>query len=166
MLTAFITLFIAFIFMIQPGDQAPAFSALSTDGSTISLSDFKGKSNVVLYFYPEDMTGGCTRQARCFRDDMPKYKAANTVVLGVSLDDQQKHQQFTEKESLNFPLLVDKDGAISKAYGVPLEEDQYPERWTFLIDKEGKIVKKYTDVNPTTNSQEILKDLEEMAPAN
>ena len=160
MLTAFITLFISL--MVQPGDQAPAFSAVSTDGSIISLSDFIGKQNVVLYFYPEDMTGGCTKQAQCFRDDMPKYKAANTVVLGVSLDDQEKHKQFTEKENLNFPLLVDKDGAICKAYGVPVN-DKWPERWTFLINKEGKIVKKYEKVDPRTDSQNLLKDLEEMS---
>jgi peroxiredoxin Q/BCP len=147
--------------MLQPGDKAPAFSAVSTDGSTISLSDFAGKQNVVLYFYPEDMTGGCTKQAQCFRDDMPKYKAANTVVLGVSLDDMEKHQKFTEKESLNFPLLVDKNGEICKAYGVPVN-DHWPARWTFLINKEGKIVKKYENVNPTTNSADLLKDLEEI----
>src|SRR6476620_5936004 len=104
MFTTLITLLITL--MVQPGDKAPAFSAVSTDGSTISLSDFVGKQNVVLYFYPEDMTGGCTKQAQCFRDDLPKYQAANTVVLGVSLDDKEKHQKFTEKEKLNFPLLV------------------------------------------------------------
>lgn len=160
MFTALITLLITL--MVQPGDQAPAFSAVSTDGSTISLSDFLGKQNVVLYFYPEDMTGGCTKQAQCFRDDMPKFKAANTVVLGVSLDDQEKHQKFTEKESLNFPLLVDKDGAICKAYGVPIH-DTWPERWTFLINKEGKIVKKYEKVDPRKDSENLLKDLEEMS---
>lgn len=147
--------------VLQPGDAAPHFSAESTNGSTISLADFVGKSNLVLYFYPEDMTGGCTKQAQCFRDDMPKYKAANTVVLGVSLDDREKHQRFTEKESLNFPLLVDADGAICKAYGVPVE-DRWPARWTFLINKEGKIVKVWQKANPTTNSQEILKELEEI----
>jgi thioredoxin-dependent peroxiredoxin len=161
MFTAFITLLITL--MVQPGDQAPAFSALSTDGTVISLSDFIGKQNVVLYFYPEDMTGGCTKQAQCFRDDMPKYKAANTVVLGVSLDDQEKHKQFTEKENLNFPLLVDKDGVISKAYGVPLHDGLYPSRWSFLINKEGKIVKKYEKVDPRTNSADLLKDIEEIS---
>jgi thioredoxin-dependent peroxiredoxin len=160
MFTAFITLLITL--MVQPGDQAPAFSAVSTDGSVISLSDFIGKQNVVLYFYPEDMTGGCTKQAQCFRDDMPKYKAANTVVLGVSLDDQEKHKKFTEKEDLNFPLLVDSDGAICKAYGVPVEGN-WPARWTFLINKEGKIVKKYEKVDPRKDSENLLKDLEEMS---
>lgn len=158
MLYLFTSLFILAMQMLQPGDVAPDFKAESTDGSVISLSDYKGKSHVVLYFYPEDMTGGCTRQARCFRDDMPKYKAANTVVLGVSLDDRAKHQQFTEKENLNFPLLVDTDGAICKAYGVPVE-GTWPERWTFLINKEGKIVKIYQKVNPTTNSQELLDEI-------
>jgi len=147
--------------VIQPGDQAPQFTAEATDGSHISLSDYKGKSNVILYFYPEDMTGGCTKEACSFRDDISKYQAANTVVLGVSLDDREKHQQFTEKEKLNFPLLVDKNGDICKAYGVPVDEGRWPKRWTFLIGKDGKVIKRYEKVNPTTHSEELLKDLAE-----
>jgi peroxiredoxin Q/BCP len=148
---------------LEPGIQAPDFTAEATDGSHISLHDYKGKSNVVLYFYPEDMTGGCTREACHFRDDLDKYKAANTVVLGVSMDDREKHQKFTEKENLNFPLLVDKDGAICKAYNVPLEDEKYPERRTYLIGKDGKILKTYTHVDPRVHSAELLKDLSELS---
>lgn len=145
--------------VLKPGDPAPAFKAVATDGSTISLSDYIGKSNVVLYFYPEDMTGGCTREACAFRDDIDKYKAANTVVLGVSMDSIDSHKQFTEKDHLNFPLLVDANGAICAAYGVPTHENRYPARWTFLIGKDGKIIKIYDKVDPRTHSVELLADL-------
>jgi peroxiredoxin Q/BCP len=143
---------------LKPGDTAPAFTAESTDGSTISLSDYKGKSNVVLYFYPEDMTSGCTVEACNFRDDIDQYKQINTVVLGVSLDTREKHQQFTEKDRLNFPLLVDTTRRICDAYGVPVSGHQ-PHRWTFLIDKNGTIAKIYDKVNPRQHSQELLADI-------
>ncbi len=145
---------------LKPGDNAPNFSAESTDGSHISLPQFLGKSNVVLYFYPEDMTGGCTVEARNFRDDKSKFDAANTVILGVSLDDRAKHQAFTQKENLNFPLLVDSDATICNAYGVPIDwEHRQPYRWSFLIDKAGKIVQTYRKVDARVHSQEVLKDI-------
>ena len=143
---------------LQAGDKAPDFSAIATDGSTINLHDYAGKQNVVLYFYPEDMTSGCTIEAHHFRDDAAKYAAANTVVLGVSLDTREKHVQFTEKDSLNFPLLVDTSGAICKAYGVPVSGTQ-PHRWTYLIGKDGKIIKVYQKVDPRIHSKEILDEL-------
>jgi peroxiredoxin Q/BCP len=145
---------------LKPGDNAPHFNADSTDGSQISLNQFKGKSNVVLYFYPEDMTGGCTVEARNFRDDKSKFDAANTVILGVSLDDRAKHQAFTQKENLNFQLLVDSDATICNAYGVPIDwEHRQPYRWSFLIDKAGKIVQTYRKVDARTHSEEILRDI-------
>jgi peroxiredoxin Q/BCP len=145
---------------LQPGDHAPNFSAGSTDGSQISLDQFLGNSNVVLYFYPEDMTGGCTVEARNFRDDKSKFDQANTVILGVSLDDRAKHEAFTQKENLNFPLLVDSDATICNAYGVPIDwEHRQPYRWSFLIDKAGKIVQTYHKVDSRIHSQEILKDI-------
>ncbi|MEO6939550.1 MAG: peroxiredoxin [Candidatus Kapaibacterium sp.] len=164
MKTLLLSLIMTTAFALQSGDTAPQFKAIATDGKTISLSDYIGKSNVVLYFYPEDMTGGCTREACEFRNDLPKYVAANTVVLGVSMDSQEKHQQFTEKEKLNFPLLVDGDGAICKAYGVPVD-DRNPHRWTFLISKEGKIIKSYQKVDPRSHSVELLKDLADFQAA-
>jgi len=144
---------------LNEGDTAPNFSAESTDGSRISLDQFKGRSNVVLYFYPEDMTGGCTVQAQKFRDDKAKYDAKNTVILGVSLDDRAKHETFTKKDNLNFPLLVDSDRTICNDYGVPIDGHQ-PFRWTFLIDKTGKIVKTYRKIDARTHSQIILQDME------
>src|SRR5580693_114947 len=91
---------------LKPGDKAPAFTAESTDGSHISLRHYLGKSNVVLYFYPADMTSGCTIEACTFRNEIAKYNAEHTVVLGVSTDSRELHEQFTAKDSLNFPLLV------------------------------------------------------------
>jgi peroxiredoxin Q/BCP len=144
---------------LQVGQDAPKFKAQATDGSWISLDDFKGKENVVLYFYPEDMTGGCTAEACSFRDDKSKFDSLNTAILGVSMDPIEMHKQFTEKDHLNFPLLVDTTGTICKAYGVPASEGRYPKRWTFLIDKNGKIAKIYQQVHPKDHSAELQKDI-------
>lgn len=151
--------------VLKPGDSAPEFTAVSTDGTNISLRDFRGKSNVVLYFYPEDMTGGCTVEAQHFRDDRDKFTKANTAILGVSLDSREKHQQFTEKDHLNFPLLVDSDRTICTAYGVPINGHQ-PHRWTFLIGKDGKILRTYHKVDARTHSEELQRDLAALANAN
>ena len=144
---------------LKPGDKAPNFKAESTDGTHISLHDYIGKSNVVLYFYPEDMTKGCTIEACKFRDENAQFKAANTVILGVSLDSRAKHQEFTKNDSLNFPLLVDSDSIICRAYGVPVSFNKYPERWTFLIGKDGTIVHVYKNVDPRTHSLTLLQDI-------
>ena len=144
---------------LQVGQDAPKFKTGSTDGSIISLDDFKGKSNVVLYFYPEDMTSGCTVEACNFRDDKSKFEGLNTVILGVSMDPIEMHKEFAEKDHLNFPLLLDTTGTICKAYGVPTSEDRYPKRWTFLIDKNGKIAKIYQQVHPREHSAELQHDI-------
>ena len=143
---------------LQPGDVAPNFKAQVTDGSWLELSSLKGK-NVILYFYPEDMTGGCTIEACNFRDDRTKFDELNTVILGVSMDSLEKHKQFTEKDRLNFPLVVDADGSICRAYGVPVDEGQYPHRWTFLIDKQGKIAKVYSTVKVREHSEQLQNDI-------
>ncbi len=150
---------------LKPGDTAPAFTAETTDGSHVSLSQYLGKSNVVLYFYPEDMTSGCTVEACNFRNDHQKFIGANTVVLGVSMDSREMHQQFTQKDSLNFPLLVDTTGTICNAYGVPTSEGRYPKRWTFLIGKDGKIAHVYHKVDPRIHSEELQKDIAELNQA-
>jgi peroxiredoxin Q/BCP len=154
-----LTLIITIMVNLQPGDVAPSFSATATDGSKISLADYKGKSNVILYFYPEDMTSGCTVEACNFRDDKSKFEQLHTVILGVSMDSLDMHKQFTEKDHLNFPLLLDEDGTICKAYGVPAEEGRYPHRWTFLIDKNGKIAKVYQKVMVREHSTDLQADI-------
>ena len=144
---------------LAPGAKAPNFTAEATDGSHISLKHYIGKSNVVLYFYPADMTSGCTVEACTFRDQIAKYKKANTVVLGVSTDSREMHQQFTAKDSLNFPLLVDTSRAICNAYGVPVGESGHAKRWTFLIGKDGNIAKVYHTVDVRNHSEELLDDI-------
>jgi peroxiredoxin Q/BCP len=145
--------------VMEPGMKAPDFTATSTNGTKISLRDYLGKSNVVLYFYPADLSGGCTVEACKFRDTRSDFLAANTVILGVSLDDRSKHQEFTTKDSLNFPLLVDSDSTICREYGVPVAKGKYAARWTFLIDKNGKIAQVYRKVDVRTHSDELLKDI-------
>lgn len=147
---------------LQPGDDAPNFKAQVTDGTWVQLSDYKGK-NVILFFYPEDMTSGCTIEACSFRDDKAKFDAKNTVIFGVSMDDLDLHKQFTEKDKLNFPLIYDEGGKICEAYGVPTSEGRYPKRWTFLIDKDGKIAKVYTTVKVREHSEELQRDIEALA---
>jgi len=142
---------------LKEGDVAPPFSTTGDDGKPYSLEALKGKS-VVLYFYPKDDTTGCTIEAKAFRDDSEKYAAKGAVVLGVSLDDAGSHKAFREKYQLNFPLLV--GGAdIAKAYGVPVTGG-YAARQTFVIGKDGKLVKYFPHVNPNGHSAEILAVLQ------
>jgi thioredoxin-dependent peroxiredoxin len=141
---------------IQEGNPAPDFSLKSTDGSTVQLSRFKGKKNVVLYFYPKDDTPGCTKEACSFRDDISQLLAKDAVVLGVSADDQNSHQAFTGKFNLNFPLLSDPDRSVAKAYDAFNPEKGSTKRVTAVIDKEGKIKKFFPQVNPEGHSKEVL----------
>jgi thioredoxin-dependent peroxiredoxin len=134
---------------LTPGTSAPTFTLPSQDNTPISLSEYKGKW-VVLYFYPKDMTAGCTVEAHNFQRDLEKYKAANAVVLGVSFDTTSSHQTFCTKESLSFKLLADPEGKVVGEYGVPVKNYngmKIASRQTFLIDPTGKIVKTWPDVN-------------------
>jgi thioredoxin-dependent peroxiredoxin len=135
----------------QVGAKAPVFDLPAFPEADIAvkgkvkLSQFKGKQNVVLYFYPRDNTPGCTTEACEFRDHLPTFAAADTVVLGVSDDPLESHQKFAEKFSLPFPLLADVDHVVAEKYGVWVEKNMYGkksmgmQRATFLIDKSGKI---------------------------
>ena len=113
--------------MLQPGDKAPDFSAADQNGITRSLKDYKGKK-LVLYFYPKDMTSGCTRQACDFRDNMARIAGAGVELLGVSPDPVASHAKFVQKESLNFPLLSDESKSIVEAYGGRVERARRPVR--------------------------------------
>jgi peroxiredoxin Q/BCP len=138
------------------GTDAPAFTTKDTNGNTVSLSDFAGKT-VVLYFYPKDDTPGCTKQACSFRDAQTQYQGKNVVVLGVSADDEASHQAFTEKFKLNFPLLADKDKSLIQAYDV--DGGGYAKRVTYVIDPNGKITHVDTAVSTTTHASDILTAL-------
>jgi peroxiredoxin Q/BCP len=144
---------------LQEGSPAPDFTLKSTDGSTIQLSRFKGKKNVVVYFYPKDDTPGCTKEACSFRDDLSDLLAKDAVVFGVSVDDTISHQAFTQKFNLNFPLLSDIGGEVSKAYDAFRPEKGNSARVTAIIDKEGKIKKYIAPVNPEGHSKEVLSFL-------
>jgi peroxiredoxin Q/BCP len=146
---------------LKEGDDAPDFTLQTDDGKTVKLSDYKGVSNVVLYFYPKDQTPGCTKEACTYRDNISKFKDYNTQVLGVSVDDAESHKSFKEKENLNFPLLADPDKKVTKEYGV-LNQIGLASRTTFIIDKEGKIKKIYEKVDPSENYKEVLEVLKSM----
>lgn len=135
------------------GMDAPSFTAKDTNGKTVSLSDFAGKT-VVLYFYPKDDTPGCTKQAQSFRDNYAEYQGKEMVVLGVSMDDEASHKKFTEKYNLPFQLLADTDGAITKAYDV--EGGGYAKRVTYVIDGSGKISHVDASVKTSSHAQDIL----------
>ncbi|MFW9259739.1 peroxiredoxin [Nostoc sp. CALU 546] len=135
------------------GTDAPAFTAKDTNGNTVSLSDFAGKT-VVLYFYPKDDTPGCTKQACSFRDAQSQYQGKDIVILGVSADDEVSHQAFTQKYNLNFPLLADSDKSLIKAFDV--DGGGYAKRVTYVIDPSGKITHVDTSVNTTTHASDVL----------
>jgi thioredoxin-dependent peroxiredoxin len=149
--------------MPTPGSAAPSFTLLSQEGSPISLKDYRGKW-VVLYFYPKDQTPGCTREAHNFEVDQPKYAGRNAVVLGVSVDSVESHKKFCSKEGLNFKLLADTDGKVTKAYGslTSLGIVKFAARHTFLIDPDGKIAKVYPGVDPNRHNEEVLAALDQL----
>lgn len=135
------------------GTDAPAFTVKDTNGETVSLSDFAGKT-VVLYFYPKDDTPGCTKQACSFRDANVNYQGKDIVILGVSADDQAAHQAFTQKYDLNFPLLADTEKAMIKAYDV--DGGGYAKRVTYVIDGNGKIIHVDASVNTSSHASDVL----------
>ena len=145
------------------GTSAPDFSLTTSDGSQVSLKDYRGKW-VVLYFYPKDFTSGCTMEARNFQRDLAKYEQTGTVVLGVSVDTAQSHKDFCAKEGLNFKLLADPDAKISTEYGSVMDYkgEKLAARNTFIINPEGQITKVYTGVKPAEHSEQVLKDLADL----
>ncbi len=146
------------------GMPAPDFSLPSTLGRRVSLSEFRGK-RVALYFYPKDDTPGCTMEACAFRDHMPRIEAKNAVVLGVSLDDELSHERFAQKYNLPFPLLSDKDAAVSRQYGTYKEKSLYGrsfwgiERTTFVIDRDGKVEHVFRRVKVEGHAEEVMATL-------
>lgn len=141
---------------LSVGTAAPAFTTVDDEGNSVSLSDFKGKT-VVLYFYPKDDTPGCTKQAQSFRDNFTEYQNKDMVVLGVSRDNQESHQKFKEKYDLPFTLLVDSDGAITKAYDV--DGGGYAKRVTYIIDGNGNISQVDSKVNTSTHATDVLASI-------
>jgi len=147
---------------LEPGDKAPAFSGASSDDTTISLRDFRGKRNLVLYFYPMDNSPGCTREARAFRDAAARFDELGTAIVGVSTQSVESHKRFVANNELPFPLVSDRDKAISGAYGVLKENGKNAERSTFLIDSKGTIRAVWPEVSITGHADEIVKAIEKM----
>ena len=147
----------------EVGKPAPDFSLTTGDGSQVSLKDFKGKW-VVLYFYPKDFTKGCTIEAHNFQRDLAQYEAKNTVILGVSVQDEATHQKFCAKEGLSFKLLADTKYEVSSSYDslVNLGVAKLSARHTFLIDPDGVVRKTYLNVNAEKHSAEVLADLAQL----
>jgi thioredoxin-dependent peroxiredoxin len=148
------------------GTQAPDFTLNSQDHKPVSLRDFRGKW-VVLYFYPKDFTSGCTIEAHNFQRDLSQYEEKNAVILGVSVQDENTHQQFCAKEGLSFKLLADNNYKVSSAYDslVNLGVAKLSARHTFLIDPEGVVRKSYVSVNAGQHSAEVLSDLSRLQQA-
>ena len=154
--------------VLKIGDQAPAFALKSTDGQTIRLSDVRGQK-VILYFYPKDDTPGCTKEACSFRDARAAFTNANVAVLGISCDDVESHQRFSQKFHLNFPLLSDPDAKVSKAYGAYKQKSLYGrtylgiERTTFVIDEAGRIASVFPKVRVDGHTEAVLQALAQTA---
>ena len=152
--------------MLQVGDKAPDFKLKSDQDKEVSLKDFLGKSDVVLYFYPKDNTPGCTTEACNFRDDYSQIIAAGAAVLGVSPDSVKSHDKFKLKLNLPFALLSDPDHKVAEMYGAWGEKKMYGKthmgiiRSTFIIDEEGRIIKVFPKVKVNNHSQEVLAVLE------
>jgi thioredoxin-dependent peroxiredoxin len=149
---------------INVGDTAPDFTATTDAGTTVRLSDYRGK-RVVLYFYPKDDTPGCTTQACGFRDNYLAIEEKNAIVLGVSPDGAKSHQKFKTKFNLPFTLIADEDHSIAEAYGVWVEKSMYGkkymgiERSHFVIDENGKVVDAQVKVKPEDSVERAIATL-------
>jgi len=152
--------------MLKAGDKAPKVELESTNGEVISLADYKGKLNVVFYFYPKDNTSGCTKEACGFRDNLETIDTKDTVVLGVSPDSIKSHHKFIEKHGLNFTLLSDPEHTAGEAYGAWGEKKMYGKtyfgiiRSTFVIGKDGLIKEAFYKVKVDGHVEKVMDVLE------
>ena len=145
---------------VGEGEKAPDFSLKAQDGRTISLHDFFGKSNVVLYFYPKDFTMGCTAEAKSFSESYDDVLGMGAEVVGVSSDSQDTHDRFAESCKVKFPLLADEGGKLRETYGVKSSLGFIPGRVTFVIDKTGTVRKVFSSqLNPTRHVSEAIQAL-------
>lgn len=158
---------------LSVGDKAPGFKTLADDGNTWDVNDYIGKKYIVVYFYPAAMTGGCTKQACAYRDMKTEIESSNAVVVGVSGDNVEGLKLFKKAENLNFTLLSDESGEIAEKFGVPTRDGGKitrevdgksfdlvrgitTSRWTFIIDKNGKIAYKNEQVNVEKDTEQVL----------
>ncbi|PTM56410.1 thioredoxin-dependent thiol peroxidase [Desmospora activa] len=148
--------------MLQEGNPAPDFTLSASNGEKISLSDYRGQKNVVLYFYPKDNTPGCTAESCDFRDRSQDFSDLDTVIIGVSMDDLESHQKFIDKYQLPFLLLSDPEAEVCRKYEVYQEKNMFgKKKWgivrsTFIIDKEGKLARSWRKVKVDGHVDEAL----------
>lgn len=148
--------------MLDTGDKAPNFNLPVNGGGNLSLKDLKGKT-VVMYFYPKDMTPGCTTEAQDFRDLIKQFDKAGAVVVGVSKDSVKRHDNFVEKQSLPFKLISDEDGSLCEDFGVWVEKNMYGRKYmgiqraTFVIDAKGVIRHVWPKVKVKGHADEVLE---------
>lgn len=160
---------------LKKGDKAPSFEGTDDQGKTWKSSDHVGKKVIVVYFYPADFTGGCTKQACTYRDDMKKLTSKGIEVVGISGDSAKTHEMFKKSYKLNYTLLADERGEIAEKFGVEVKPGGKAKlkdaegkaldvergvtimRWTFVIGKNGKIIYKNSKVSPTQDSKQILQ---------
>ena len=150
--------------MVEAGEQAPDFELESDTGERVRLSDFRGRP-VVVYFYPRDNTSGCTTQACELRDDYAAYQERDAVILGISPDTTESHVRFRAKHALPFSLLADPDHRVAERYGAWCEKTSYGKktagliRSTFVIDRDGRVVRAFRAVRPQGHSARVLETL-------
>ncbi|HXS10745.1 MAG TPA: peroxiredoxin [Candidatus Krumholzibacteria bacterium] len=165
---------------LKVGDKAPKFEAMDDTGKLWKSTDHVGKKIMVVYFYPADFTGGCTKEACGYRDDYSALTEKGVDVVGVSGDSVHGHELFKKAHELNFTLLADTEGKVAEAFGVPTEagadtvmatngDQKEPiyrnvtiDRWTFVIDKKGKIASKNTEVHAAEDSKAILETISKL----
>jgi thioredoxin-dependent peroxiredoxin len=150
---------------LKPGDKAPAFQGQTDEGKPWKSKDHVGKKILVVYFYPKDMTPGCTKQACNYRDMQKEFADKKVEVIGVSGDTVESHKKFKEAHELNFTLLADPKGEIAKAFGVPAKElggGLIASRWTYIIGLDGKIAHKDEKVDASKDTATVLKVVEEL----
>jgi peroxiredoxin Q/BCP len=151
------------------GKKAPAFALSDAGGKTVALKDLIGANNLVLYFYPRDMTPGCTVEACSFRDNIAPLKALGAKVAGISADSSDSHARFVAKHSLNFPLLADPGNKVCQLYGVYKKKSLYGrefmgiERTTFVIDKSGVVRRVFAKVKVNGHTDEVIEALKELS---
>jgi peroxiredoxin Q/BCP len=148
--------------LLPAGSAAPDLSGVDQDGKPRALKETLGSPTVV-YFYPKDETPGCTKEACAFRDVWKKYEDAGVKLFGVSRDTASSHQAFAGKHKLTFPLISDENGVWAAAFGVATRLGMY-QRVTFLLGRDGKVLKVYDNVNPGVHALDVLKDIEALAP--
>jgi thioredoxin-dependent peroxiredoxin len=151
--------------LVDPGKKAPAFNLKDQEGKAHKLADYAGRP-LVLYFYPKDDTSGCTKEACAFQDNLPKFKSGKAAVLGVSILDEASKARFAAKYGLTFPLLADADHEVAEKYGVWKKKSLYGRsfmgiaRTTYLIDREGKVARRWDNVKVDGHAGQVLEAVE------